>query len=93
MKKLGRRTLQIGQHPLNDKARLIDLYINKQVSSYELARIYNISTSTVQYYLKKYRIPQRRLKEAIKIKTDRQRKITLERKYKELKNEFGVTEG
>lgn len=50
-----------------DKDELFDLYINKQLTSKEVGKIFNCSSKAVRNYLKKYGIPVRQNAEAVKL--------------------------
>ena len=50
-----------------DKDELFDLYINKQLTSNEVGKIFNCTSAAVRNYLKKYGIPVRQNAEAVKL--------------------------
>jgi predicted transcriptional regulator len=47
------------RHKLKDKNWLFDMYVNKQMSALEIAKILDVSGTAVQQYLAKYQIPRR----------------------------------
>ncbi|MBU0846887.1 HNH endonuclease [Patescibacteria group bacterium] len=50
-----------------DEKTLKQLYIDDQLSTTEIARKYNQSSSNIEYWLKKYHIPRRTMSEALKL--------------------------
>ena len=50
-----------------DKDKLYDLYVNQQMTSNEVAKIFGCSSKTVRNYLAKYGIPIRQMPDAVKL--------------------------
>ena len=50
-----------------DKDTLEDLYINKKMTSQEIANIFNCTSKSIRNYLKSYNIPIRPNGEAVKL--------------------------
>lgn len=67
-----------------NKEELYDLYINQNLTSEEVAKIYNCSSKTIRNWLKRYNIPIRQNGEAVKLqrsKWSEEQELARSRKY------------
>ena len=64
----GIKTNKPAANSLNiNKEELYDLYVNKLLTSEEVAKVYNCSSKTIRNWLKRYNIPIRQNSEAVKL--------------------------
>lgn len=76
-----------------DKEELIDLYLNQQLSTRDVAKILNVGQTSVRRYLKKYNIRERTSAESKDTNTYKEKMFQYALKYKEEYSKRAIEEG